>query len=323
MPRPRLRAALATICLTAAAPLAAVRRPLASPHAHHPEPLAAAAPARDADDRRFDLDYLDDRGIRQHIEREGTKLIEAGQTVSNDRLQAQLQDQRQLAEPAPPPGVLVHSARGVYDQAQDSVLVVAGLYLCDRCDNYHANCASGFVVRDDGLAVTNHHVVESDNNITLVAMTRDGRVVPIVEVLASNEDDDVALVRLGGDGFAAAPLARSARVGQRVHAITHPNGQFFYYSSGEIARFARVGRQRTPRIQITADYAKGSSGGPIFNDAGQVVAMVTSTNSVYYNSVDGDPRNLQMVVRNCVPYEAALELFAEPGHTDPHAQDRP
>jgi len=262
--------------------------------------------------------YLDDVAIKQAIERQGAALIEAGHTVENATLQEQLKERRTYDAAPPAAGVLVEGGQGLYDAVDDGVLVVAGLYLCGKCEKFHANCASGFVISEDGLAMTNHHVVEGTQNSTMVAMTRSGRVVPILEVLASNEADDTALIRLGkidDQPFKPVPLARSAAVGDRVHAITHPDGRFYFYASGEISRFflQRRARNQPPvkRIGITADYAKGSSGGPIFNDAGQVVAMVCSTSSVYYNQDNGDPRNLQLVFHDCVPYESILALFAK------------
>ena len=65
-------------------------------------------------------------------------------------------------------------------------------------------------------------------------------------------------------------------------------------------------------MSITADYAKGSSGGPVVDDAGHVVGMVSTTESIYYGSRANDPKDpkgpLQMVVKNCVPVEAIRHL---------------
>jgi S1-C subfamily serine protease len=260
-----------------------------------------------------DPHYINDREVQASIERAGTAMIEAGQTIENAAFLEQLQ--RAAADmPAPTPGALTVDGDDLYEQAADGVLVVAGLYLCGKCDNYHANCATGFVVSADGLVVTNHHVIDKQDNITLVARTRDGRVVPVTEVLASNKADDVALIRIGGEGpYKPLPIARDATVGEPVHTITHPSGRFYCYSTGEISRFFMAhnhGRSDVRRVQITAEFAKGSSGGPILNDLGQVVALVTTTDSVYYNTNDGKQENLQMVFYNCVPYESVLNLFA-------------
>jgi len=258
-------------------------------------------------------DYIEDGAIKADIERAGTRHLEREATTDNATLQEQL-SRRSVALDPPAEGVLTQDAEDLADRASEGVVVIAGLYLCGNCDNFHANCASGFVVSEDGIAVTNYHVVESSNNTTLVARTHDGRVVPVLEVLAANEQDDVAILRLGGDEpFTALPIARDAEVGERVHAVTHPNGRFYTYTAGELSRFFMEPRRRGPgvrRMQITADYAKGSSGGPILNDRGQVVGMVTTTSSVYYNENNGVQENLQMVFHNCVPYESILDLFA-------------
>jgi S1-C subfamily serine protease len=261
-------------------------------------------------------DYISDRQVQSSIERAGTAMIEAGEVTANEMLLEQLQ--RTSADiPAPAPGALTRDGEDIYEQAADGVLIVAGLYLCGRCDNYHARCASGFVVSADGLAVTNYHVIDNKENITLIARTRDGRVVPVTEVLAANKADDVALIRLGGDGpYKPLPIARDARVGERVHTLSHPSGRFYCYSTGRIARFFmghNHGNPEVRRVQITADFAKGSSGGPILNELGQAVALVTTTDSVYYNQNDGKQENLQMVFYNCVPYESILDLFAGDG----------
>ncbi len=260
------------------------------------------------------LEYLNDSEIKRAIERAGTVMLGDESATPNEAFQEQL-NRATTTETLPDPQSLTHDGEDIYLKAADSVLVISGLYLCGRCDNYHARPASGFILTEDGLAVTNHHVIQNEDNLTLVAMTRDGRVVPVLEVVASNERDDIAIIRLGGEGpFTPLPIARTAHVGERVHTITHPDGKFYTYTSGEIARFHMEPKRGGPpvrRIQITADYAKGSSGGPILNDRGQVVAVVTTTDSVYYNEHEGKQENLQMVFYNCVSFESILDLFED------------
>src|SRR5262245_53570551 len=59
---------------------------------------------------------------------------------------------------------------------------------------------TGFFVREDGIVVTNHHVI-ADMSGKLVAVLRDGRRLPVDGVLADDEAHDLAIVRVGGRGF--------------------------------------------------------------------------------------------------------------------------
>jgi len=248
-------------------------------------------------------EYINDRAIRQAIVDRATELADAGETIDNSELQEKLASDFTHLAPPPEPFTLTRDGEDLYDSVDDGVLVIARLYLCGKCDNLHANCATGFVIGKDGLAVTNHHVMRNtdEKTRTFVAMTRSGRVVPIVDVLAADRKNDLALVRLAGEGFSPVPIARSAQVGERVHAVTNPSGRFFSYSSGEIARFFIKPKHRgVKRVTVSCDYGGGSSGGPIFNDQGQVVAVVSEAAVV---------KDKKIVHYDSVPYESVLGLF--------------
>jgi S1-C subfamily serine protease len=164
------------------------------------------------------------------------------------------------------------------------------------------------VVSEGGLGVTNHHVMENtdEKTITFVAMTRAGKVYPITKVLAGDKKNDLALIQLDGEGFMPVPIARNAEVGERVHAVTNPSGRFYTYSSGEISRFFVKPRRNngerggSKRVTVTCNYGGGSSGGPIFNDQGQVVAVVSEAAVV---------PDKKIVHYDSVPYSAILDLF--------------
>ena len=130
-----------------------------------------------------------------------------------------------------------------------------------------------------------------------------GKVYPIVEVLASSDKHDLAVIRLdvGDDELSPLPIARSAEVGEDVHVVSHPKGRFYEYSRGHIGRFLISPRnQNTKRISVTSHYGGGSSGGPIFNDQGQVVAVVSEAEVV---------PDRKIVFYDSVPYSAILDLF--------------
>lgn len=247
--------------------------------------------------------YLDDVAIRRSLESQARSLAEAEKTIDNATLQKQVAERRTYDGKPPESFNLTEDARGVYDAVDDGVLVIARMYLCGKCENLHASPASGFVIRKDGLAVTNHHVIENTDEKTqsFVAMTRDGKVHPIVEVLAANPNDDVALIRLAGEGFTPLPIAESSEVGQRVHVVSHPMRRFYEYGQGHIGRFHLSRRHNNARrVSVTSVYGGGSSGGPIVNDRGQVVAIVSEAKVVK----DG-----KIVFYDSIPYESIRALF--------------
>ena len=65
-------------------------------------------------------------------------------------------------------------------------------------------------------------------------------------------------------------------------------------------------------MQITADFARGSSGGPVLDARGRAVGMVASTGSVHYNNDHGEQKNLQMVFKECVTADAIRALVQQP-----------
>ena len=63
------------------------------------------------------------------------------------------------------------------------------------------------------------------------------------------------------------------------------------------------------QVSITADYARGSSGGPVLNDRGEVIGIVKSTQPIFYRMTNGKGENLQMVVKQCIPSASILQLI--------------
>jgi len=250
---------------------------------------------------------IDDKKIRVRFEKLLGELTDEGTTADPAKLQKQLSRKSTKVEltEAPALGETPLTDAEIYERASKATLVLGHLYKCDHCDEWHGSTAGGVVISPDGLVITNHHVMEADNAGAFGAMNRDGKIYPITEVLASSEKDDMALVQLdtGGAELDWAPLATGDAVGSQVHVISHPDGRFFTFSEGVIARYFVDEESRTPRMQITADYARGSSGCGVFNQQGELTAIVASTSSIYYNQDRQQQKNLQMVVKSCVPIQ--------------------
>lgn len=196
-----------------------------------------------------------------------------------------------------------------------AVYMVGTVYKCGKCDKWHpGGIASAWALTTDGVMVSNYHVFEKATGAAMGVCDREGKTYPVLEILAADKAADIAIFRVKADDLAPLALGSPAEIGSGVRVISHPDRRFFMQTSGEVSRYhqqpARKNQPATVWMNITADYAKGSSGGPVIDDAGKVVGMVSSTQSIYYESNNGQPKGaLQMVVKNCVPAAAIRALL--------------
>jgi len=275
----------------------------------------AASRCQDADHDRGETLGIEDRVLKSTLIRQGVSLIEGGRAVDAAVLVKQL-DAATCQLDLPRNGPSISDSAELFRFAKESVVVVGGLYKCNKCVRWHVNIASGFVLSSDGAIATNYHVVDSPTERTLVVMTADSRVYPVQRVLAASRPNDLAILQVEAEGLRPLPLADStppAPVGSAVSVISHPDGRFFCYTAGVISRYMKIQATggQADAVAITAEYARGSSGAPVLNGQGQVVAVVSSTESIYYTQDSGQQRNLQMVFRTCVPV-ASLQSMVRP-----------
>lgn len=257
------------------------------------------------------LDEINDREIMLQLLRAGTRFKASGQGASIDELLKQAErnkcDLSLAREPTAP-----LDTRHLIEKYRAGVLVVARHYKCPKCTKWHLGTASGFMLTTDGAFATCLHVLERGHEDSLLILTGDGRVAPVIETLAANPRADLIVLKAQGDGYTPVPLSTEAPVGSTVRVYSHPEQQFYYLSEGFVSRYYRmpskVKGQWYTAMSITADFAKGSSGAPVFNEAGAVVAMVNNTHSVYYSVTNNVKDNLQMVFKNCVPTTHLLEM---------------
>jgi serine protease Do len=133
---------------------------------------------------------------------------------------------------------------------------------------------TGFVVSDDGRIVTNVHVIRGASTATVV--TSSGDEIADVELMATDEAHDLAVLRVHAKGLKALPLGDSAtaKPGEHVVAIGHPLGLGNTVSDGLVSAIRDLSPTRT-MLQISAPISPGSSGGPLFNDRGEVIGVAT------------------------------------------------
>ncbi|MCU0548226.1 MAG: trypsin-like peptidase domain-containing protein [Leptolyngbya sp. Prado105] len=140
---------------------------------------------------------------------------------------------------------------------------------------------SGFITTADGQVITNAHVVEGADTVTVVL--RDGQTYP-GRVVGSDAISDLAVVKIEGNNLPAAPLGDSDALvpGQLAIAIGNPLGLSNTVTQGVISATDRsvaeigIPDKRVNFLQTDAAINPGNSGGPLLNAAGQVVGVNTA-----------------------------------------------
>lgn len=144
---------------------------------------------------------------------------------------------------------------------------------------------SGFFISADGYAVTNNHVVQNAESVTVTA--DDGKTYH-AKVIGTDERTDLALIKVDGSNFPYVKLADNApRVGDWVLAVGNPFGLGGTVTAGIVsARGRDIGDgPYDDFIQIDAPVNKGNSGGPTFDVDGNVIGVNTAIYSPSGGSV--------------------------------------
>lgn len=229
------------------------------------------------------------------IEQENKEIIEKALRVLEE-VKGLPKDQidLQLLEPAPtpfkllPPRTAPMSSEDIAEHARAINLRVGYLYKCLKCDHWHVNLAGGYAIAED-VIVTCDHVLASKTKMRegyLIAVDQDGNVACATAVLARSAVLDAAVVKVAGAKFIPVPLNSEVRQGAASYSFSRPLQQGGYFTSGIVNRFfwdsAYTGGdpnsldgQLHLRVNFSNEWAPGSSGSPLFDQAGNAIAHVS------------------------------------------------
>jgi serine protease Do len=139
---------------------------------------------------------------------------------------------------------------------------------------------TGFIIRDDGLIITNNHVVEQADVIKVQIDENSGKLYE-AQVIGRDPRTDIALIKI--DAKEKLPVAKlgeskNVQVGEYVAAFGNPYGHAHTMTTGIVSALGREIAEinRFPFIQTDASINPGNSGGPLVNTQGYVIGVNTA-----------------------------------------------
>ena len=162
---------------------------------------------------------------------------------------------------------------------------------------------TAFFITSGGYMLTNHHVIEGADKITV---TLNDRTELDAVLIGSDERSDVAVLKVEGSQFPALPIGDSngLKVGEPVLAIGSPFGFDYSASAGIVSAKSRSFSRETsvPFIQTDVALNPGNSGGPLFNQRGEVIGI----NSRIFSGTGG-----YMGLSFSIPIDAAMDIYEQ------------
>lgn len=232
---------------------------------------------------------VDDDAYTKTATEGAEKLYKEGKLVALNTLIAQPPSKEPVKFPALATGPV--AATELYGRLRAGTVAVGAFYHCHKCGNWHLNLATGFAVAEGGIVSTCSHVLDCDEEEMKdafgIAVDAAGHVFPVEALLAKDEESDTCLVRVAGADLHPLPLRAGAVPGERIFCLSHPNGHYFMFTQGIVARVSSTSTiqedentdahpksRPTLSLEVTSEYCPGSSGGPITDENGNVVAQV-------------------------------------------------
>lgn len=169
---------------------------------------------------------------------------------------------------------------------------------------------TGFLIDKEGLILTNWHVTEGSKELLVWTLPKSGVVAPKImfknmnpfygQLIAENKTQDLALIKVSGLPKEIQPVKLSSMddidIGDTVYAIGHPKQLPWTFSFGMVSQirknyqwqYSEDSKHEATVIQMQTPISTGNSGGPLFNETGEVVGVNTL--------MQGEGQNLNFAV---------------------------
>jgi serine protease Do len=135
---------------------------------------------------------------------------------------------------------------------------------------------TGFNIREDGLIITNSHVI--DKMITIKIYFPNGQAYK-GEVIQNNPELDVAILDIQGENLPVLKLQETPnwKENQHIYVIGNPLAYTQIANEGEIIGLTFMNDRQTPVMQLSAPVYRGNSGSPVLTEDNEVIGLVYAT----------------------------------------------
>jgi putative serine protease PepD len=211
------------------------------------------------------------------------------------------------------------AAKRVYAGAKDSVAYVSATQAQGQATG------SGFVVSSDGKIVTNEHVVDGAQQVTVKLGTSNTELP--AQVLAADASKDLALLQVDTNGAHLHPLtlgdSSKVQVGQTVYAIGNPYGLDHTFTSGIVSALDREiqapdGTPIQGALQTDAAINPGNSGGALLDADGNVIGVNSQI-----ASAGGGAESGNVGIGFAIASNTVKDFVANPTSTQSQQQEDP
>jgi S1-C subfamily serine protease len=200
-----------------------------------------------------------------------------------------------MKSPKPAPIAVLAAAtqplrgREIAEHAAQAYVRAGWIYHCSKCDRWHVRIAGGYAIAKNTI-VTAFHVMEIPDTIKQgegypVVIRGNDEFLPIVGVLAADENSDTIILRVATTNLYPLALSANARIGDAAYCFSDPRDVRSYFSSGIVNRFyTRAGGSANnpadQRLNVSTDWAPGSSGAAVLDECGNVIGHVARIKSL-------------------------------------------
>jgi len=229
--------------------------------------------------------FIDDEKILDGFTKKLGTLAGDGKCVFGQDIAKKTAERKATKLEAAKPSDKALSPIDLADRIEASVFLIGSVAGTKEKGFEQGRMATAWVASADGLLITNAHVFEEiGDDEHFGAMDRAGEAYAMTDLVAVDRDSDVAVFRIEAKGLTPLPLATApAKRGSWVGLMSHPGDRYFTFTQGHVTRYSKYKDEANVAsrwMDITADYASGSSGGPVVDACGNVVGMAAFTQNI-------------------------------------------